>query len=97
MFGIDPVILPVSANEAYVADLIRIIDCRYQPVSIAPDVKHDTVLAEDAGIRVCPLNVCGRLPNRCLYIIIPGPETLLGVGMVFPELPQCSPGYDPHE
>jgi hypothetical protein len=97
MFGIDPVILLVSANEAYVADLIRIIDCHYQPVSVALDVKHDTVLAEDAGTRVCALDVCRTLPNRRLYIIIPGPETLLGVRMVFPEFPQCSPGYDPHE
>jgi hypothetical protein len=95
--GIDPVILRVRAHESYIADLKRIIDCCHKPISVALDVKHDAVLAKKAGIGICTFDVCRGLPNRCLNIAIPGPETLFYIRMALPEFPQNPPGYNPHE
>ena len=96
LFDIDPVVLLVSPHEPYVADLVGEVDCCNEPVSISFDVKYNAVVANNARIGIRAFNVRRGFPNGSLNVVIPSPESLLGVRMSLPELPQGPPGNDPH-
>lgn len=86
----------MSADESNVANPVRVIDRDNQTVLVPPDVEHDSVLSDDACVRVDPLHVRRRAPIGLTNVVIPSPQRLLRVGVALPELTQSPPCNDPH-
>ena len=86
----------MRSYESHVADAISIIDRDDEPVLVPTDVEDDTIVANDARVRVDTLYIRGRLPIRFPHIMVPGPQRLLGVGVLFPELTERTPSNDAH-
>jgi len=64
--------------------------------TIVGDSDNVPVLADNARIRVDPLDVCWRPPARAPGVVEPGAQWLLGVGVAFPELAERAPSDNPH-
>ena len=48
-----------------------VINSNLKPVGVALDVEHNSIVAHDAGVRVAPGHIRGRLPIRALNLVKP--------------------------
>ena len=86
----------MRTDKPDIADAERVVDGNYQPVFVATDVEHHTVLANDPRIGIDTLHISGRSPIRLSRVVIPGAQRLLRVRMPRPELTQRPASDDSH-
>ena len=68
---------------------IRIIHLHDQPVMVAFDVEHHSVVRQKRSAGIIPLDVVGPFPGGIFRFLILGLKLLLTAGMLLPEIPQC--------
>jgi hypothetical protein len=51
---VDPIVLPMRADEAYVYDAIRVVDPNDKSVLVAANIEHNTTIAQDARVAKFP-------------------------------------------
>ncbi len=76
----------MSANKADKNNADVITDGDNQPIGIAFDVEHDTIVRNDAGITMCSLNIGWILPIGVRGFIVPSFQCFFGISMRFPEV-----------
>ncbi len=86
----------MRSDEADVAHAVRIVDRDDQAIRVALDVEYDSVLGDDARVRVDALDVRRRAPVSLPRVVVPGPQRLFGVGVLLPELSKRTASDDPH-
>src|ERR1700675_3507641 len=96
LLRVNPVVLGVRAHEPDVDHPIRVVDLHHEPVSVAPDVEHHTVVADDARGPVLRLDLRGGIPILLLDFAVPREKGLLHVRVQLPELAEGRSRHDPH-
>jgi hypothetical protein len=86
----------MRADGADVARSVRIVDRDDQAVLVALDVEYNSVLADDARVRVDALDVRRRVPVGPPRIVVPRSQGLLSLRVLLPELSKRSASDDPH-
>ena len=93
---VDAVVRLMRADESDVAHPILVVDGDHEAILVAADVEHQAVLTNDARRRVQALNIGRRLPVGVQNVVIPSPQRLLCIGILFPEFPERAAGDDSH-
>jgi hypothetical protein len=86
-FGINGVVLFMSAYELDVNQAKFVGNSSDQPVIVSLDIEHNPSIFQDAGMSVMGLDVSGLRPVCFTGFVIPSEQRLLGVGMDNPEVP----------
>jgi len=73
-FGINSVVLFVSANELDVNQAKFVGNSGYQPLIVSLDVEHDPAVFQDAGVSVMGLDVCGLRPVCFTGFVMPSQQ-----------------------
>lgn len=64
----------MRSNEANVDDAERVVHCDDKPVIVPADIKHNTIVGEDAGRCIGLSNVIWTIPLSLFDVMIPGFE-----------------------
>ena len=88
----------MAANEANQHHTGGIVHPDDQPVLIAGDIEHHSVICEETGGTKLCLDVGRRCPIGLLRFLVPRPERSFGLAMVglLPKLPQRFSTDDSH-
>src|SRR5215203_823948 len=71
---------------------IRIINSHNKPVMVAFYIKNDTMIFQDGSVRVIFFNFGRTFPFGFFCFLVPCFKLLFTIGMLIPEIPQCSFG-----
>jgi hypothetical protein len=96
-FGVDFVILGVSADEPDEDAAGLVIDANDQAVGVALDVEDHAVIGQDVGVAVAILDVLKGAPISVASLVVPSLERSLGGRVGLPEIPQSLDGDDLHK
>jgi hypothetical protein len=80
---IDLVIVSVRSHPFDKYDLMPIVDGDNEPVIVAFDIEDDSVLSDDACIRIVSQNVCRAFPASPEHFVKPRVESRLDGLLVF--------------
>jgi len=86
----------VRAHEPDKHDLELILHRDNDPIFVAPDVEHHSIVGDKTRVTISLFDVYGRLPMGMFDIGIPSLKRLPSVGMVFPKEAEGFSGDDPH-
>src|SRR6266481_8837607 len=78
---IDPVVLPMRADEPDIDDAIRIIDPHHDAILVAGDVEHRATVVENARAADGSLRVRRRRPVSSPDLPVPGHQWFARVGV----------------